>query len=84
MVTAMVRRCACAWALSAVGLTVGSALPAHAAQDDVQGKRHHAAVPVDRAQAVVDTFRLSWEGYYQHAFPNDELHPVSNTYGNSR
>lgn len=40
--------------------------------------------PVDRAQAVVDTFKLSWEGYYKFAFPNDELKPVTNGISNSR
>jgi len=39
---------------------------------------------VDRAQAVVDTFKLSWEGYYKYAFPNDELKPVTNNFSNSR
>jgi mannosyl-oligosaccharide alpha-1,2-mannosidase len=38
----------------------------------------------DRAQAVVDTFRTAWEGYYEYAFPNDELKPVSNGFSNSR
>ncbi|KAL6709403.1 hypothetical protein ACN47E_001810 [Coniothyrium glycines] len=38
----------------------------------------------DRAQAVIATFRLSWEGYYQYAFPNDELKPVTNGFSNSR
>ncbi|KAF1925525.1 glycoside hydrolase family 47 protein [Didymella exigua CBS 183.55] len=71
------------WALSAVTLTVVAALPANAPEHGAWGKRQYAP-PVDRAQAVIDTFRLSWEGYYQYAFPNDELHPVTNTYGNSR
>lgn len=64
-----------------------SALPAnsppelpHAAQE----KRQDDTPQVDRAQAVVDTFRLSWEGYYKYAFPNDELYPVTNSFGNSR
>jgi mannosyl-oligosaccharide alpha-1,2-mannosidase len=39
---------------------------------------------IDRAQAVVDTFKISWEGYYKYAFPNDELMPVSNGFSNSR
>lgn len=73
-----------AWVLSAVTLTVVSALPANSPQKHAQEQRQYPAPPVDRAQAVIDTFRLSWEGYYQYAFPNDELHPVTNTYGNSR
>ena len=38
----------------------------------------------DRAAAVIEGFRHAWAGYKQYAFPNDELHPVSNTFGNSR
>ncbi|EFW20805.1 maturation of Asn-linked oligosaccharides protein [Coccidioides posadasii str. Silveira] len=38
----------------------------------------------ERAEAVKAAFRFAWEGYLEHAFPNDELHPVSNTPGNSR
>ena len=70
--------------LNAVSLTTVTALPANAPQHGPQDKRQYPAPPVDRAQAVIDTFRLSWEGYNQYAFPNDELHPVTNTYGNSR
>ncbi|KAF2200068.1 mannosyl-oligosaccharide alpha-1,2-mannosidase-like protein [Delitschia confertaspora ATCC 74209] len=39
---------------------------------------------VDRAQAVIEAFRFSWEGYYKYAFPHDELHPVTNTFSDSR
>jgi len=45
---------------------------------------YDASPGVHRAQAVVDTFKLSWEGYYSHAFPNDELKPVTNGLSNSR
>ena len=38
----------------------------------------------ERADAVKEAFEHSWNGYFQYAFPNDELHPVSNTFGNSR
>jgi mannosyl-oligosaccharide alpha-1,2-mannosidase len=46
-------------------------------------KRQYTA-PKDRAQAVVDTFKLSWDGYHTYAFPNDELKPVTNGFSNSR
>ncbi|KAH7070525.1 glycoside hydrolase [Paraphoma chrysanthemicola] len=62
------------------------ALPANTPVDiplEHWNKRQNPA-PVDRAQAVVDTFKLSWEGYYQYAFPNDELKPVTNGFSNSR
>jgi mannosyl-oligosaccharide alpha-1,2-mannosidase len=37
-----------------------------------------------RAQAVKDAFRTAWDGYYKYAFPNDELKPQTNSFGNSR
>ncbi|TKA28340.1 Mannosyl-oligosaccharide alpha-1,2-mannosidase 1B [Salinomyces thailandicus] len=38
----------------------------------------------DRAAAVKEAFQFAWDGYYQYAFPNDELHPISNSFSNSR
>lgn len=32
-----------------------------------------------RAAAVKEAFQLSWDAYYQHAFPHDSLRPISNT-----
>lgn len=37
-----------------------------------------------RAAAVQDAFQTAWNGYYTYAFPNDELLPVNNSFGNSR
>nr|OQO27309.1 Mannosyl-oligosaccharide alpha-1,2-mannosidase 1B [Rachicladosporium sp. CCFEE 5018] len=37
-----------------------------------------------RASAVKQAFQTAWDGYYKYAFPNDELYPVNNTFGNSR
>lgn len=75
------------WAtVVAVVLPCTSALPANVPVDlpvESNAKRQYGA-PVDRAQAVVDTFKLSWEGYYKYAFPNDELKPVTNSFSNSR
>ncbi len=34
--------------------------------------------------AVADVFSTAWAGYHDHAFPNDTLHPVSNTGENDR
>jgi hypothetical protein len=48
------------------------------------GKRNDLPPAEERAQAVVDTFRTAWAGYYKYAFPNDELKPVSNGFSNSR
>lgn len=38
----------------------------------------------EKAKEVKEAFKFAWDGYYEYAFPNDELHPVSNTHGNSR
>ena len=37
-----------------------------------------------RADAVQEAFVHAWTGYKKYAFPNDELLPVSNGFGNSR
>lgn len=37
-----------------------------------------------RADAVKQTFQISWDGYYQYAFPGDSLLPVSNSFANDR
>jgi mannosyl-oligosaccharide alpha-1,2-mannosidase len=37
-----------------------------------------------RADAVREAFRHAWKGYKQYAFSHDELHPLSNGYGDSR
>ncbi|KAG4430881.1 hypothetical protein IFR05_013640 [Cadophora sp. M221] len=38
----------------------------------------------ERADAVKASFEFAWDGYKKYAFPNDELHPVSNGFSNSR
>lgn len=38
----------------------------------------------DKANAVKEAFQHAWDGYVKYAFPHDELHPVSNGYGDSR
>lgn len=71
----------------AVILPFVSAVPAKSSHEQpnlAQEKRQYNPPPSYRAQAVVDTFRLSWAGYYTYAFPNDELKPVTNSFGNSR
>lgn len=37
-----------------------------------------------RADAVKEAFVYAWDGYMDNAFPNDELHPVTNGSSNSR
>jgi mannosyl-oligosaccharide alpha-1,2-mannosidase len=63
-------------------LALPSNTPVEIATDRIN-KRQYAA-QAERAQAVIDTFKLSWAGYYKYAFPNDELKPVTNGFGNSR
>lgn len=42
------------------------------------------AVNGDHADAVKAAFTAAWDGYYKYCFRHDELHPVSNTCGDSR
>lgn len=37
-----------------------------------------------RANAVKEAFQISWDGYYEYAFPHDSLNPVSNGYSDDR
>lgn len=37
-----------------------------------------------RADAVKQTFQISWDGYYKYAFPGDSLLPVTNGVANDR
>jgi hypothetical protein len=77
--------------LLAVAAAVVSALPSNTPLDlpmssDVK-RQYNEPPPVNteqRAQAVVDVFKTSWEGYYTYAFPMDELRPVNNSGSNSR
>jgi mannosyl-oligosaccharide alpha-1,2-mannosidase len=38
----------------------------------------------ERADAVKEAFTFSWNGYKKYAFPHDELHPISNSFSDSR
>lgn len=63
------------------------------------GRQANNAVANERANAVKEAFQFSMNAYFvcmqqdsivpllirqQYAFPNDDLHPVNNTFGNSR
>lgn len=37
-----------------------------------------------KAKAIKEAYRYSWKGYYDHAFPNDTLTPLDNSYVNDR
>ncbi|KAF2477011.1 mannosyl-oligosaccharide alpha-1,2-mannosidase-like protein [Lindgomyces ingoldianus] len=62
-------------------LALPKTTPTHA---HYRGRGYDANSTSDRAQAVVDVFRTAWGGYYKYAFPHDELHPVSNSFSDSR
>lgn len=64
--------------------TLPTNAPQHLDFEATVKEAYDVPLAVDRAQAVVDTFKLSWEGYYTYAFPNDELKPVTNGFSNSR
>lgn len=38
----------------------------------------------DRLDGVKEAFQRAWDGYYEYAFPNDSLKPISQTYTNDR
>ncbi|KAI0540290.1 glycoside hydrolase family 47 protein [Xylaria digitata] len=38
----------------------------------------------DRLDGVKEAFQRSWDGYYEYAFPNDSLKPISKSYDNDR
>lgn len=37
-----------------------------------------------RAEAVIEQFRFAWAGYYEYAFPHDDLLPTNNSFSDSR
>jgi mannosyl-oligosaccharide alpha-1,2-mannosidase len=47
-------------------------------------RRDYPSQSQQRADAVIEAFRYAWTGYETYAFGHDELHPVTNTYGDSR
>ncbi|KAA8576800.1 hypothetical protein MFRU_014g01010 [Monilinia fructicola] len=38
----------------------------------------------ERQNAVKEAFTFAWDGYHKFAFPHDELHPIANSYSDSR
>lgn len=74
-------------AVAFVAFTLGSnALPNPNNQRSlpVRDRLNERAVNGDRADAVKAAFTAAWDGYYKYCFHHDELHPVSNTCGDSR
>ncbi|KAI9876101.1 MAG: maturation of Asn-linked oligosaccharides protein [Pleopsidium flavum] len=48
------------------------------------GRPENSTLNRDRADAVKAAFTFAWDGYYKYCFGHDELHPVTNTCGDSR
>lgn len=63
-------------------LALGLAAPALAAPSSRLRKR--GGPDPERADAVKATFNTAWKGYYDNAFPNDNLHPITNGFDNGR
>jgi hypothetical protein len=53
-------------------------------KDRIGSRANDAVLNQHRADAVKSAFQVAWDGYKEYAFPHDELHPVTNTFGDSR
>ncbi|RDW66400.1 alpha-1,2-mannosidase-4 [Coleophoma cylindrospora] len=49
-----------------------------------QNRADNLTLNRERADAVKAAFEYAWDGYYTYAFPHDELHPIANSYSDSR
>jgi hypothetical protein len=75
--------------LAAVAVSGGLAAPSNPKKSGSgygygPGYGHGGGKESQRAEAVIDAFRFAWHGYSKYCFGKDELHPVTNTCGNSR
>ncbi|ESZ97936.1 hypothetical protein SBOR_1701 [Sclerotinia borealis F-4128] len=69
-------------ALASLALTT-SGVPHHP-QPEKRQYYGNPANTVERQAAVKEAFTFAWDGYYKYAFPHDELHPIANSYSDSR
>lgn len=69
--------------LSLAALSLAGSALAYPYTDSEAALRKQSANQ-QRADAVKEAFQHAWNGYMKYAFPHDELHPVSNGYGDSR
>lgn len=60
------------------------ATPRIHSKDPIGSRANDAVLNQHRADAVKSAFQIAWDGYKEYAFPHDELHPVTNTFGDSR
>lgn len=69
--------------LSLAALSLVGSTAAHPFADNEEVLRRDSDAQ-QKADAVKEAFQHAWDGYMKYAFPHDELHPVSNGYGDSR
>lgn len=74
-------RSALSLSLAALGLVGSANAYPHSQPEAVLSAR---AGNQEKADAVKEAFQHAWDGYVKYALPHDELHPVSNGYGDSR
>lgn len=60
-------------------IAAAAAFPSHGVQ-----RRIKKSPDPKKADAVVEAFRASWNGYYKNAFPSDTLRPLSRVGVNDR
>ncbi|ORY61367.1 glycoside hydrolase family 47 protein [Pseudomassariella vexata] len=67
------------------GLAVlGCISPANAGPAQARPRAPSYQAYPERAAAVMEAFDRAWDGYYQYAFPNDSLKPISKSFENDR
>ncbi|KAG0649854.1 putative mannosyl-oligosaccharide alpha-1 [Hyphodiscus hymeniophilus] len=49
-----------------------------------RGRADNHTLNRERSDAVKAAFTFAWDGYEKYAFPHDELHPVTNSFSDSR
>ncbi|KAK4232490.1 glycoside hydrolase [Podospora fimiseda] len=71
-------------AVALVGLASHAVMVSTAPAGSEQQSRPPYIVNKHRARAVQDAFRVSWDGYYQYAFPHDSLKPIAKSWEDDR
>jgi mannosyl-oligosaccharide alpha-1,2-mannosidase len=70
----------CTWTLAALSSVSSLVVSASPLEPRVPSYVSHP----DRLDGVKEAFQRAWDGYYEYAFPNDSLNPISKTYTNDR
>ncbi|KAI1815915.1 glycoside hydrolase family 47 protein [Poronia punctata] len=71
------------WGLAALGVVSPAIVSASPIASRATGAASYVAHE-DRLGAVKEAFQRAWDGYYEYAFPNDSLKPISKSYQNDR